>query len=185
MKAINRFQRVLLKAVSPILTRVAEGNRSLQDAMQNHIFDLPGPRYANFIQTAEETYVVSIFRGFGEVTRSLEVLEDIHFFVTHFPYRNTRIPAERYLQFHVEAYFGEVYLLKERLTKYLMTIERNFRKDCSRTEIQSMRKRLVKLVNASLDPVLKTRNSHIHDERFGDEGIKRLGTLALLAQSGR
>ena len=95
------------------LMKAHKDDPGLGESVYNEIFDL-GPPKKKFtrVRTKREAYVVTIFKGAVEISKSLEVLDDIAFLISRFPYRNTQISAESYLQFHVEAYFGEIYILK-------------------------------------------------------------------------
>jgi hypothetical protein len=149
----------------------------------NQLFDL-GPPAATFnrLRTAHEAYVVTIFQGVVEISESLETLDDIELMVSRFPLRKTRISRERYLRFLVEAYFGEIYILKERLIRYLTRIGRQFKRDDRRTEVRDSERNLADLVNTVLRPFVKARGSHVHVMRLEDEGINRLDTIALLSK---
>lgn len=186
MTGFDRFESAVLDAMQALMAPLIKAHKDdpgVGDAVYNHIFDL-GPPAKDFkrVRTAREAYVVAIFSGVVEISKSLETLDDIAFLVSRFPYRNTRISPERYLQFHVEAYFGEVYILKERLSRYLVRIEREFKGDERLAEIRDSRRRLTRLLNSFLLPFVKARDSHVHVERLEDEGIARLGTINLLTR---
>jgi len=184
MGGIKKFQKSVIAAMSPALVALATGDnedsKALREAIKNHLFDLPGPKYANLPLTGPSAYVKELFRGFSEISRSLETLEGIQFLVGRFPFRSKRISAERYLQFHFEAYLAEVYVLKVRLDRYLKLLRRQHRGDARLAEICVHADALSQLVQASLKPILGIRHAHTHEERFKDEGISRLGTIALL-----
>lgn len=168
--------------MAPLMKAHAD-DPGLGESVYNEIFDL-GPSKVQFTRrrTDHEAYVVTIFKGVVEISESLKVLEDIAFLVSRFPYRNSRISQEGYLQFHVEAYFGEIYILKERLSKYLVRIERQFKGDERLPQIRDARHGLTRLVNTYLRPFVTTRDSHVHVERLEDKGISRLGTISMLAR---
>jgi hypothetical protein len=188
MGGLKKFHKSLMGAMTPDLassmTGDSEESKKLREALKNHIFDLPGPRYVYSTLTARRKHLTGVFRGFSEVWLSLETLDDIQFLLGRFPFRGTRITGERYLQLHVEAYLGEIYLFKVRLDRFLTMLLREYRGDPRLHEFQHHAASLSKLVNASLKPMLDARNAHIHEARFKDDGISRLGTIGLLTREG-
>lgn len=157
---------------------------ALGEVIKNHLFDLDGPKQVrNGPWTGERLYFSRIFYGFTEIFDSLEMLDDILFFTARFPYSNTRISRERYLQFLVEAYFGEVYILQERLKQYLRVIERLYKTDPNHSEIRKTCKNLQKLIADVLGGVLQVRNNHVHYSRFSEKGLDRLKSIGLLANN--
>lgn len=183
MRGLARFQEAVLDAVQVLIRPLTEDkgrHAAAAEALENYLLDLPGPREVARKLDAREAYVAGIFEGFAEISKSLDALEDFQFFITRYPYRSTKMTRERHLQFLVEAYLAELYLLKERLSRYAVRVERLF-KGCEGSHSFSVvRRKLVRLVNESLSGVIRTRDSHVHSRRFEDEGIARLGTISLL-----
>src|SRR5258708_3000792 len=130
LKGFRGFQRAMLDAGHDfILPQTPGEHKDLGEATQNYLFNLPGPTEAKTRKTGRKIFFFKVFYGMAEILKSLETLEDIAFFIGRFPFQNTRISKERYLQFHVESYFSEVFLLQERLTKYLTLLERQYKRD--------------------------------------------------------
>ena len=146
----------------------------------NVLFDIDGPRVVSRKPTERELFMGKMFRGFWEIDKSLETLEDIAFYVGRFPFQKTRVSPERYLQFHVEAWFAEVYILRERLDSYLRVLERQYKSDPGLPAIRARVKRLTDWLVKTLEGVSKTRGQHVHSVRFNNDGISRLGTINLL-----
>jgi hypothetical protein len=186
MKGFERYQRAILEAMAAAIKPLIENpleSKAAGEALWNHLFDLPGPRQAGGQRTPSELFVGQMFKGFAEISRSLETLEDIRALIGHPPERRPRISEERYLQFLAEAYLNEVYLLRERIRKYVKKIQRAYRIEPRSSEIRAKTAQLIAAADFVLDPILQRRNLHTHEERFSDDGISRLVTAKLLTLS--
>lgn len=185
MTGYERFQKAILEAtqqhVKPILEE--HGHRQqLAETIKNHLFDLEGPRQLSRSLGARDHYFGKLFRGFLEISKSLETLEDISYYIRRFPFTGTRITPERYLQFHVESHFAEVYVLRERLSRYLKLFERQFRRDPNLSNVEACCEALKEGIETALRGVITVRGQHIHEFRFTDNGIDRLSSIALLSE---
>jgi hypothetical protein len=93
------------------------------------------------------------------------------------------VTPERHLQFCVESYLSEVYLLRERLVAYLKVIQRQYKGEVGLRAALTQCQSVVKSVVTPLEGVVRVRSAHVHEYRFKDPDIDRLGTIALLSQS--
>lgn len=183
MKGFERFQRAMIEAAQQHFKPAMEAHREeLAETMKNELFDLEGPRQLNRQLGSRDQFFGKAFRGFVEISKSLEMLDDIAFYIGRFPFRGTRISRERYLQFHVESYFSEIYLLRERLKRYITLLERQYRRDPGLSNVQQRCKTLTDAITKSLEGVINVRGRHVHEVRFTDDGINRLSMIALLSQ---
>lgn len=184
MKGLEKFQKAMLKAAHKNYMPVIEKHHDeLAETLKNDIFKLDGPRQIARTATSREESFGKAFRGFLEISKSLETLDDIEFYINRFPFQGTRISRERYLQFHVESYLSEVYVLQERLTKYSKMLGRQYRKDPRLPNVQQQCETLSEYISKPLQSVVRVRGRHVHEVRFNDADIDRLGTIGLLAQS--
>ncbi len=174
--------KAMTDALKPLMENPIE-RKAAGEALWNHLFDLPGPRQAGIQRTSRELFVGQMFEGFVEISKSLETLNDIRALIGRPPERRPRISEERYLQLLFEAYLSEVYLLRERIGKYVKKIQRAYRCEPRSGEIRAKTAKLIAAVESVLSPILKRRNLHTHEERFSDDGISRLMTAKLLAHS--
>lgn len=183
MKGYIRFQKAMIDAAKQHWTPALEEHReALAETIKNDLFNLDGPRQIDRQIGARDQFFGKAFHGFIEISKSMETLEDIAFYLSRFPFQQTRITRERYLQFHVESYFSEIYLLRERLTRYITLLERQYKRDPGLSNVQERCKRLTDTISNSLEGVIDVRRRHVHEVRFRDEGIDRLSTIALLSQ---
>src|SRR5262245_18778086 len=119
MKGLAKFQQAMAKAAQEHFRPAMEAEReALGEVLRNEILNLDGPRYLNRRLTGRQIYFGKAFRGFFEISKSLQTLDDIAFYIGRFPFQNTRMSREKYLQFHVEAHLVEIYVLRERLKRY-------------------------------------------------------------------
>jgi hypothetical protein len=183
MPGFGRFQKALLEAAQQHFTPLMEEHREeLSETIENHLFELEGPRQLNRQLGVRDQYFGKLFRGFLEISKSIETLEDISYYIRRFPFTGTRITPERYLQFHVESHFAEVYVLRERLSRYVTLFERQFRRDPNLANVEARCNALKEGIATALQGVVALRGQHIHEFRFTDDGIDRLGSIALLSK---
>ena len=179
MKGINKFENAISETAKVNwLPIVNQHKDEFVEILGNYILDLDGPKHVNRNENNKELYFRKVFNGFNEITTSLQSLEDIAFYINRFPFRGKKITPERYLQFHVEAYYSEVYILSLRLNKYLTLLERIYKKDSRFKEIKKCCETLSNLLEETLKPLINLRGSHVHVIRFKDERIKLLVTLS-------
>src|SRR6267142_6532320 len=109
MKGFDRFMLAMLQAVPAHAVPLSKEDRdALGEALQNYIFNFGGPKRVNRELTDRDCFFAKILHGSWEISKSFEKLEDISFYIGRFPFQKTRITPERYLQFHVEAWFEEI-----------------------------------------------------------------------------
>jgi hypothetical protein len=182
----DRFQEAIIRDIQTLLLpQLEQDSASTEQALRNRLFDLPGPRTTDRKATPRELHTGKMFEGFQEVSKSLETLGDIEFYMGRFPFRGGRrgrISRERYLQFHAEAYIHEMYVLDQRLLRYLRHIERHHRGP-ARVTAERRCEKVRDFVLESLRGMVKIRGIHVHEARFSYPIIDRLGTIGLLARN--
>lgn len=182
LKGFDDFEQCIHAAMEETLRPLIErGSEPLGRAIRNHVLDLPGPTELNISRTGRQMHVGKVFDGYFEIVRSVDTLKLIESYVSKFPARNASISRERHLQFFYESYLHEIYVLQQRLLRYLRTIERQYRSDSRLPEIRTWCKKVFVLVQDSLRSIVKVRGSHVHEIRAYDKGIDRLVSLGLLA----
>ena len=183
MSGLFKFQKAILAAAQQHwMPLVDEHREELGETIKNHIFDLHGPRHLPRRLNAREQYFSRIFYGFTEIFTSLDTLDDIAFYVRRFPFEGTRITRERYLQFHVESHYSEIYVLRERLYSYITIFRRQFRRDPQLPDVEKRCDALTVVLGSALAGVVGLRGRHIHRARFSDDAIDRLSTIGLLSR---
>jgi len=184
MNGLERFQSAMLTAMRPyLLSAIEQYRQDFEHAIKNRLFNLKGPRVVNRALTPKDRFLGKMFGAFNELQKSFETLEDIAFYVARFPYRNTRVTPERHLQFCVEAYLNEVYLLQERLLAFVKLVERQYKKDKDEAFARIQFQSLADSIRQSLKGVVGARATHVHEVRFTDPDIDRLSMIALLSRN--
>jgi hypothetical protein len=183
-KGLKNFQNAFIKAaLNDMVPSIESRKGKLEEVMKNYLLELDGPRRLEASTDPREVHFSKVFYGFLEITKSLETLDDIAFYIRRFPFTASKIDPARYLQFHIEAHLSEIYLLRERLIAYVTLMARTFKRDPMLPEFRNVADRLVAGIDASLKNVIAIRGTHVHVGRFSDDGIDRLGTMALLARA--
>jgi hypothetical protein len=123
----EKFQR----AINAELGRSMKGwlkskkkSKLLFDEIHKEIFEL-GPPDPPGQPTGRGRYIQKLTHHFTEILRAIDTMKDIEFYVGRFPYSKAAVAKHRHLQFHVEAFLQELYILQLRLTQLLTFIERS------------------------------------------------------------
>lgn len=184
MRNRETFTKLLLDAISDYSKPIfARHHKELGEAIHNDLFDLDGPREVKREHSPRDYFMAEVFRSFTEIDESFRTLEDIAFYVRRFPFARTRVTKERYLQFHVECYYAEVYLMRERLKSYLKFISRRFKRDPSLPTLQATCQRLEEVTTGALKGVTNFRSHHVHQARMNDKALDRMKMVSLLMLS--
>jgi hypothetical protein len=144
-----------------------------------YLFDA-GPDVAAPDLTERERYVGGLVWHFSEVALAAETLKDIEFYIRLFPYDVSKISKHRHLQFLVEAYLHEIYILEQRLSAHLKFIERQHKADPRLSQVKARCQTLKKDIQIYLKELVSTRGSHVHETRFSDRRLGRLAAFELL-----
>src|SRR5690606_7225746 len=100
-----------------------------------------------------------------------------------FPFASTRVTRERYLRVHIELYFHELHILRERLIAYGKRITRSQRSAPIRDASKAAGAELERLVESSMSQVITIRNRHVHESRFDETRLRNLGGIELIART--
>jgi hypothetical protein len=156
-----------------------------REVFKNHLLGLPGPRAIARTLSREDEIAAKIFRGFSEIVRSRECLNHVKFYLQLRPpttnYERGRTKSS-YLRYHIEKYFEEMYLLKERLISYLKVICKYYRSDL---KTRSRLQRFSESIEKNLRNILDIRGRHVHIQRYSSEELDRLATLEFLIYGGK
>lgn len=175
------FHNALAREVEHVFVPIATRHKKeLGRTILNSLMDEPGPRHLRRRSTERELFYRRLFEGFVEIHSSLESMKNTEISLRRFPFRGTRISLPSYLQYHVENYINEVYILEQRILSYLTKLGREFRGDARHAEILAATRPLFRLVDESLKGIVNTRGRHVHERRYTDEDLGRLELMHLL-----
>ena len=181
----------LWKLTGLIIDRIMPVLRSgIDPAMFDSVFGLerkrePKPRAS---LTPRERYWVSWFYEIQEIHTSINRLREALVYLGHYPqakeFRFHRISQATWIRYHVEMYLQEEYILFNRLRRLLQRLRR--------TALRAHNQRGADLagnlstwVSQAFGPVVVTRGTHVHVDRFDDKELRDLDTLVLLTARGK
>ena len=168
-----------------ILDFLKEG---IHPGMLNPVFGLPVPKDVPKHRgpSPNERYWLDWFREFSEINNSMERLTHSLVYLSSYPkskaFHFHRLSEADWLRYHIEAYLNEVYILHERLTRFLRKIEKVGIAARDKSALNSVNK-LKAVVTASLKNVVRARGGHVHEQRFDDTELANLGSLVLITKS--
>jgi len=178
-KGLDKFQYALLSHGRRDMLRWLRSKkkaRLLLDEIHKEMFEL-GPPTPRGKPTGRSRYMQWLTHHSSEIERALDTMKDIEFYIGRFPYRKTQITKHRHLQFHVEAFLHELYILQQRLLQFLAYIERQHRRDQRQPGIKAACGVLKEFVVNSMKKGVAIRGGHVHRWRLSDTKIERLNVI--------
>lgn len=138
-----------------------------------------------YIEQTKIEYI--LFNGFSEISKSLDTLTLIEKFIYINPPQEDGINYSNYLTYHIHNYLQEMYICKDRLDRYIKTINEEYKKQIDENLLEDVKENLLKIIKSALDNItaFKTgaRSKHVHYERFLDEELKLLSSTTFLSNS--
>jgi|GEM_PF-6660083 len=125
---------------------------------------LKNPRQFN----SYENLLIRLFFGFNEIDKSIKNLQNTLIYIRRFPFSKTRIEKSTYLRYHYENYLNELYILQERMQRFLTIISRLYRRDQNWENISQITNEILHDFKRALSRLIETRGTHIHEKRFSD-----------------
>ena len=130
---MNGFETYLDIIINQVRQLAAEddifNDSEFREIFKNHIFGLRGPKQLAKKREKGDRNILKLLEGFFEIANSYYCLIDIETYIGRFPYGNTEIYKTRHLEYHMENYLNEAYILKERLNAYSTLIQRLYKKN--------------------------------------------------------
>jgi len=177
MSDFEQFKRDLhAEGVRYIESAMNEQPIELGQAMVNWVFDLEGPHQLERPIARPNLDYKEALHAFIEISTSIQTLQEIASFVGGPASRSKLVRPERLLQIMIEHFFGEVYLLRGRLTFFITLIQRQAKLSSSSRDFKKCED-LKNLVSESLKSLTDIRNDHVHKCRLSDPDIEKLITL--------
>ncbi|HGJ64337.1 TPA: hypothetical protein ENS27_02980 [bacterium] len=184
--ARRKFGLSLNKAFNKYLIPVLEEQKEeLSIAYMNRILNREGPTKTKNTSTPETKLLAEVSIGAFEIFTAYESLLDSEVYVRRFPYRGTRISKSRHLKSVLENHLNNIYILKERMVKYLKILTKKYGRRVTSKGKPAVRITEVmrRFTEEYLDPLKAVRNSHMHNEEFYDSDLERLSILENYIQS--
>ncbi len=126
-----------------------------------------------------------IFNGFSEISKSLSTLKLIEKFIHINPPEEDGIDYANYLIYHCQNYLQEMYICKDRLDKYIKTINNEYKEQIGEKLLEDVKENLLKLIRSTLHSITAhtkgARSKHVHYARFLDEELKWLSSTTFLS----
>lgn len=119
----------------------------------------------------------SIFRGYLEISESLDSLELALRLIGLAPPRAKGVDKGKYLSFLVAAYLQDIYILEQRMTAYATKLSRLYK-------LPGLPSIVNEIVYQPLENIIKARGAHVHTRRYADEHLDAVETFALFKRVG-
>ena len=179
MNGWEQFSSFLMDETREIIKKdIEKHSEDIVEMIKNRMLNTEGPRALEKELSKSEKIFAKIFSGFEEIDFSIQALKDIEKYISTFPYKSKKITKYRYIRYHTENYFNEMYILKERLFSYLTIIERVCRKKDSSFNNSKLIE-LREIVNNNLKNIINIRGQHVHKYRLEDNKLESLKLIEI------
>lgn len=201
-KAINRERKIVVEytGLDKFLKDIGNNGRKFiqEDHNNPKISKAIGQRLRNTIfgdkpqKNSELAYPITIEQNnylrllmvVNEVYHSYSNLLDCAIYIRQYPnyksYKKREITKTKYLRYHIEKYFEEMYILKTRIEIFLNIVRKSYKN--SNDYLLSIDK-IQKIILKPFEGIIDTRGRHTHSKRYEDEGLSRLELLELLTKN--
>lgn len=182
MKGLDRFYAGLTKAFAEILLPETTTEQLSQGLLEFHFGSSDfKPRTSKV--SYEAWFVKDVHMGVFEIISSYESLIDAEVYIRRFPYQKTRISKARHLNYVFANHFQELYILKERLKKYLQYTEETYAHGKARKKVKQITQPLFKRNKDFFDQMQSERSKHVHSSRYEDFSITQIESLERLSSN--
>ncbi len=179
----EKYFELVMGEMKADMTLDKKSKRELGKAVLNTIFDTGGATKISKRPTKKSLFVANkIFRPMSEIMKTIEAIENVSIYIRTFPYKKYQISSLSYLQYHVENYLNEIYILKNRLISYLNILEKTYSKTELNKEIARTIKPLYPGISTAFRGYVDIRGGHVHELRYSDKDFDKLSTLELFAR---
>lgn len=177
---VYRFDMSLNKAFNEYMTPIFEEKKQeFIVAHMNRMLGTNGQTVVDNVSLPEGKFLAEISVGAFEIFNTYETMLDTEIYIRKFPFSKTRIAKSRYLKNVIANHLNNIYMLKERLVKYLKILRRRYgRRSSADTKLTSrITQILEEYTESSFHQLNLIRHSHVHNEEFYDTDIERLSLL--------
>jgi hypothetical protein len=166
MKGYSRYERLVADWAAAYIKPIHEAHQRGEQLPKIH-----------------NSFFEKAFRGFIEISSTVEALRLTQAFVSLTPPKSRRIKKPDYLKYHVGVYLQEIYILKERLNAYATKIQRAYSKSSRKNLAEARITPLFEVVKTAVDGLVLTRGAHVHDIRYSDEDLDRVSMFSLVSDA--
>lgn len=180
IKGLAKLQWLLVEdRMTDMMSWLKSGKKakSLMEEVHKHIFD-QGPPTPPGRRTGRTLNHQWLMLHVNEIQTTLDTMRDIKYYIGQFPYSENKVAKHRYLQFHIEAFLQEIYILQLRLVQFATLIERKHKKDPRHPRIKAACPVLQDYVVKATKDMVDVRGSHVHKWRFSDNQLDRLNGIS-------
>jgi hypothetical protein len=187
MKGLKRFESALARYSSAVAMQVVQSSKAATTTWMRGVLlgSEPTKRPTPPTLRRDDLFIVKLLRAFSEVDASAGTLDVIAKLARRSPSKAIQVEPGAHLRFFVEAYLNEIYLLSQRCEALSTFLQRAYRKDARAGDVARSTASIQKHVSVAFKPMLGVRGAHVHEFRYDDFDVSRLGTLRILGPTDR
>ncbi len=177
----------LLDATTAARDRLLPAAEAANPEIRNRVFmrdvlgldSVPDPASGG---TPDWKFVSALHDDLTEVARSVRCLANVPVYLRRFPFRHTGVARSDHLQYHLENWLHEIYILEERFRRMCSRVERA-RWNSVQQEVVVMATTAARdYLSAGLTEARSARGAHVHERRLVEPGIAMLRDFEALVE---
>ena len=177
------FELVMNELRNTLTIDDKEDREKMAEAIMNHVLKSGGPTTVKIKVRRRDRFIADrIFSPMGEILNAVWAIENIAIYIRSFPYKKQGVSQVSYLQYHIENYLNELYILQARLISYLNILKKVYKKSDQAKEVNKAINPLYNIIKKAFSGYVTLRGAHVHEKRYSDEDIKRLSSLDVLSK---
>ncbi|GJQ61173.1 MAG: hypothetical protein SCALA702_02260 [Melioribacteraceae bacterium] len=180
---IQEFGRVLAKELEFLIesTRTSENRTKLGEIIRDNLLNGESNSFLHLKYSVKQQFIVEkVFPKHHEIVISYDKLTNILVFISSFPYRNKRIKKSDFIRYHIENYFQEKYILKNRMIAFAKILLRVYKSDFRHSNYQKEIEELFSTLKDFFKEDYEMRGKHVHQERLKSKKFSRLTLFEML-----
>jgi hypothetical protein len=179
MAGLERFERLLYVDYQRYLSRVVP--RNADEVLQRYrdaAAGKPLPASSDYGASRDEKFLIKLLGHVAEIRASYDGLLDAAAFLRRYPYKpQHRITQERFVRYHVEHFYQEIYILRERLYTFSKWLQRAYRNTPQAAVVGAVSTVIPKLFNEHTEHLTRVRGRHVHETRVDDAELRQMTLL--------
>ena len=170
----HRFSNALKNEMLILITEIHQAHPEIYD-----LFLANRLSHEQINQLFKPGYVEAVFgimEDFIEIEVTVNMLHDTHMYLNNLP-DPAKTVISRYIRYHLSNHLNEFFILTERISGLLKTVQRLYRKDARVHKFTEHFKTMKNILTNTMNKIRRERNYHVHQKRYIDKDLEELESI--------
>jgi len=120
--------------------------------------------------------------GAIDIGDQLDKLRAYEVYIEEFNYKGEKLTRTQHLRYTIENYLNDIFVLKNRMKKYLQKIMLLYSRDPNSKQIRKSCRHLLRRFPEIYDRILTLRGIHVHNKRYSESNIEMLERVEFISK---